>query len=237
MSIKPIDITSKNFDSKLRGYDKNQVDDFLDQIALDFERAIQDNRELEKRIKHVEEKLNYFNELKDSLNQSIIVAQDTAEKLKENATRESDLTLQSAQAQSEDILARANRISEETIDEATTKANDILQEASNRAKQLAVETDDLKKKTRVFHRNLTMMLESQLELVKSDEWDDLLKPFGAYVDNTQTAFKEVLESVQSSEEGGYLAADDHEETLAVEEAAPELEQTITKTSVVFPDDE
>lgn len=237
MSIKPIDITSKNFDSKLRGYDKNQVDDFLDQIALDFERAIQDNRELEKRIKHVEEKLNYFNELKDSLNQSIIVAQDTAEKLKENATRESDLTLQSAQAQSEDILARANRISEETIDEATTKANDILQEASNRAKQLAVETDDLKKKTRVFHRNLTMMLESQLELVKSDEWDDLLKPFGAYVDNTQTAFKEVLESVQSSEEGGYLAADDHEETLAVEEATPELEQTITKTSVVFPDDE
>ena len=40
------------------------------------------NRELEKSLKHAEEKLEYFNELKDALNQSIIVAQDTADKVK-----------------------------------------------------------------------------------------------------------------------------------------------------------
>ena len=45
-----------------------------------------------------EEKLTYFNELKDALNQSIIVAQDTADKLKDSATRESEVTVTSAKA-------------------------------------------------------------------------------------------------------------------------------------------
>lgn len=146
MAIKPIDITNKSFNSKLKGYNKDEVDDFLDQIALEVEKMTSENRELEKKAKQAEEKLSYFNELKDSLNQSIIVAQDTADKLKENATKESDLAIQQAQAQSEDILAHANKMSEELITGSTNKANEILMEASERARQLAVETDDLKKK-------------------------------------------------------------------------------------------
>ncbi len=198
MAIKPIDITNKSFNSKFKGYDKDEVDDFLDQIALDVEKLVSENREYEKKAKQAEEKLSYFNELKDSLNQSIIVAQDTADKLKENATKESDLAIQQAQAQSEDILAHANKMSEELITGSTNKANEILMEASERARSLAVETDDLKKKTRVFHRNLSVLLESQLQIVKSEEWDELLKPFGAYVDSSHQAFKEVLDAVDAS---------------------------------------
>lgn len=198
MAIKPIDITNKSFNSKFKGYDKDEVDDFLDQIALDVEKLVSENREFEKKAKQAEEKLSYFNELKDSLNQSIIVAQDTADKLKENATKESDLAIQQAQAQSEDILAHANKMSEELITGSTNKANEILMEASERARQLAVETDDLKKKTRVFHRNLSVLLESQLQIVKSEEWDELLKPFGAYVDSSHQAFKEVLDAVEAA---------------------------------------
>ena len=52
-------------------------------IVRDYEEAVQRNRELEKSLKHAEEKLEYFNELKDALNQSIIVAQDTADKVKQ----------------------------------------------------------------------------------------------------------------------------------------------------------
>ncbi|MGX7013041.1 DivIVA domain-containing protein [Vagococcus silagei] len=202
MSLKPIDITNKQFNSKFKGYDRNEVDDFLDQLALDYEKILQQNRELEKDIKQAQEKLSYFDDLKDSLNQSIIVAQDTADKLKENATKESDLAIQQAQAQSEDILAHASKMSEELITAATAKANKILNDSSERARQLAVETDDLKKKTRVFHRNLSVLLESQLQIVQSDEWDELLKPFGAYVDNTHQAFKEVLDAVEAANAGG-----------------------------------
>ncbi len=224
MSIKPIDITSKSFGSKFKGYDKDQVDDFLDQIALDVEKLVSENREVEKQAKQAEEKLSYFNELKDSLNQSIIVAQDTADKLKENATKESDLAIQQAQAQSEDILAHANKMSDELITGSTNKANQILLEASERARQLAIETDDLKKKTRVFHRNLSVLLESQLQIVKSEEWDELLKPFGAYVDSSHTAFKEVLDAVES--------ANSSDPTSVAIEVKPEFKET----EIVLPEE-
>lgn len=198
MGIKPIDITNKGFNTKFKGYDRDEVDDFLDQIALEVEKLTQENRSLEKEVKQSQDKLSYFNELKDSLNQSIIVAQDTADKLKENAIKESDLAIQQSQAQSEDILAHANKMSDELINGATNKANQILADASERARQLAVETDDLKKKTRIFHRNLSVLLESQLQIVQSDEWDEILKPFGAYVDSSHQAFKEVLDAVEAA---------------------------------------
>ena len=82
MALTPLDIQNKKLFSKMRGYNQDEVDDFLDMIVRDYEEAVQKNRELEKSLKHAEEKLEYFNELKDALNQSIIVAQDTADKVK-----------------------------------------------------------------------------------------------------------------------------------------------------------
>jgi cell division initiation protein len=43
MAIKPIDITNKSFNSKLKGYNKDEVDDFLDQIALEVEKMTSEN--------------------------------------------------------------------------------------------------------------------------------------------------------------------------------------------------
>ncbi|MGK0552911.1 glutamine amidotransferase-related protein, partial [Enterococcus faecalis] len=59
-------------------------------------------------------------------------------------------------------------------------------EAIERARQLANEADDLKKKTRVFHQRLSLMLETQLEQVKSEEWEELSTPFSNYVGESHT---------------------------------------------------
>lgn len=193
MALTPLDIRNKNFASKMRGYNQDDVDDFLDQVTKDYEDALQKNRELEKSLKHAEEKLQYFNELKDALNQSIIVAQDTADKVKTSANRESEVIVTSAENTANDLLSSAEKKSNMLITSAQEKATEILTEASGRARQLAVETDDLKKKTRVFHQRLSLMLEAQLEQVKSEEWNDLLKPFSSYVNDSHAVIREVLE--------------------------------------------
>ena len=66
MALTPLDIQNKDFSTKMRGYNQDDVDDFLDQVTRDYEDALQKNRELEKSLKHAEEKLQYFNELKDA---------------------------------------------------------------------------------------------------------------------------------------------------------------------------
>ena len=181
MALTPLDIQIKTFPTKMRGYNQDEVDDFLDLVVRDYEELTQRNRELEKAVKHSEEKLEYFNELKDALNQSIIVAQDTADKVKTSASKESEVIVTSAQNKADELVANAEK-----------RAHQLTTDAEEKARQLATETEDLKKKTRVFHQRISLMLESQLEQVKSPEWDEILQPFSSYVTDSHEVIKEVL---------------------------------------------
>ena len=192
MALTPLDIQNKTFPTKMRGYNQDEVDDFLDLVVRDYEEITQRNRELEKAVKHSEEKLEYFNELKDALNQSIIVAQDTADKVKTSASKESEVIVTSAQNKADELVDTDEKRAHQLTTDAEEKARQILTDATEKAKQLAVETEDLKKKTRVFHQRISLMLESQLEQVKSPEWDEILQPFSSYVSDSHEVIKEVL---------------------------------------------
>ena len=192
MALTPLDIQNKTFPTKMRGYNQDEVDDFLDLVVRDYEELTQRNRELEKAVKHSEEKLEYFNELKDALNQSIIVAQDTADKVKTTASKESEVIVTSAQNKADELVANAEKRAHQLTTDAEEKARKILTDATEKARQLATETEDLKKKTRVFHQRISLMLESQLEQVKSPEWDEILQPFSSYVTDSHEVIKEVL---------------------------------------------
>lgn len=193
MALTPLDIQNKSFDTKFKGYNPDDVDDFLDMVTRDYEEAVAKNREMEKSLKHAEEKLEYFNELKDALNQSIIVAQDTADKVKESAKKEAEIILNTAKQQATETTTSANQKAYETVNEAQEKAASILSQASAKAKLLAVETDDLKKKTRTFHQKLRLLLESQLDIVDNDEWDEILEPFSSFVGDSHSHVKEMLD--------------------------------------------
>ncbi|MFC0233371.1 DivIVA domain-containing protein [Vagococcus entomophilus] len=226
MALSPLDIRNKTFSTKMRGFNQDEVDDFLDQVINDYEEVIRQKREIEKSLKHSEEKLTYFNELKDALNQSIIVAQDTADKLKENATKESTIIITTAEAEAKDILTKAREEAKRTVEEANASAHKVVTESTAHAQQLASETDDLKKKTRTFHRNLTMLLENQLDMVKSEEWDELLKPFSTYVSDDHKMVKEVLTKELDKENENHVESSQViEETEVV--AEPDLDATAT----------
>lgn len=163
MVLTPLDIHNKEFNTKMRGYNPDQVNDFLDQVIKDYESVLTENESLKAELKSSDEKVTYFNELKDALNQSIIVAQEAADRVKDNAKKEAEM-----------IQTESEKNAKSMLDDATEKSNHIIDDATERAKQIAIETDDLKKQTRIFRQRLQVMLESQLEVVKSPEWTDLL---------------------------------------------------------------
>ena len=164
MALTPLDIHNKEFHVKLRGYDQDEVNDFLDQIIKDYENTLKENDRLADSLQQNKEKLKYFNDLKDSLNQSIIVAQEAADKVKATSQKEAKIINHEAQKQGQDI-----------IDQANAKAKHIIDEASRKAKKIAIETDDLRKQARIFRQRLQVMMESQLEVIKGSDWDEILK--------------------------------------------------------------
>ena len=60
MSITPQDIVDKVFSKKFRGYDKEEVDEFLDKIYIDYEELVRYKDETERYIKRLEERLSDY---------------------------------------------------------------------------------------------------------------------------------------------------------------------------------
>ena len=192
MPITSLEIKDKNFSTKFRGFDPEEVDEFLDIVVRDYEALVRSNYDKEQHIKNLEERLSYFDEIKESLSQSVLIAQDTAERVK-----------QSANERSQNIIKQAEQDAQRLLDEAKYKANEILRQATDNAKKVAVETEELKNKSRVFHQRLKSTIESQLAIVDSSDWEEILRPTATYLQTSDEAFKEVVGEVLGEAVTGY----------------------------------
>ena len=184
MPITSLEIKDKTFSTRFRGFDPEEVDEFLDIVVRDYEDLVRANHDKDLRIKSLEERLSYFDEMKDSLSQSVLIAQDTAERVK-----------QAAHERSNNIIHQAEQDAQRLLEEAKYKANEILRQATDNAKKVAVETEELKNKSRVFHQRLKSTIESQLAIVESSDWEDILRPTATYLQTSDEAFKEVVSEV------------------------------------------
>ncbi|MFC6465425.1 DivIVA domain-containing protein [Marinilactibacillus sp. GCM10026970] len=164
MALTPMDIHNKEFSVKMRGYDQDQVNDYLDQIIKDYELLLKQKKETEKKLEFAEEKLASYDQMQDSLNKSIIVAQDAADRLKVNSEKEADM-----------ISKEAENKASKVRQDAENHADQLLKDAVGKARKIEEETEALRKQSRIFRQRLQLMIESQLELVKKDEWDDILQ--------------------------------------------------------------
>ena len=153
MSLTPIDIHNKEFAVKMRGYDQDEVNDYLDQVIKEIEKITREKKELEKTLNFSEEKLTHYDNLQDSLNRSILVAQEAADRLKENTAKEAEVILR----------------------EAENNADQLLRDAVEKARRIETETEELRQQSLVFRQRLQIMVESQLEMIKNSDWDDVLK--------------------------------------------------------------
>ncbi|WP_175073228.1 DivIVA domain-containing protein [Terribacillus sp. AE2B 122] len=165
MPLTPLDIHNKEFARGFRGYDEDDVNDFLDRVIKDYEIIIREKKDLEERMQQLEERLGHFNNIEMTLNKSILVAQETAEEVKGNAMKESKLI----------------------IKEAEKNADRIINESLTKSRQIALEVEDLKKQAKVFRTRLKMLVEAQLEMIETDDWDGLFATEVAYEPEEETA--------------------------------------------------
>lgn len=151
--LTPLDIHNKEFSRKIRGFDEDEVNEFLDQVVKDYEMVIREKKNLEEKVDKLEEKLGHFTNIEETLNRSILVAQETAEEVKGNATKESKLI----------------------IKEAEKNADRIINEALSKSRRIAMDVEELKKQAKVFRTRLKMIVEAQLDMIETEDWDDLFE--------------------------------------------------------------
>jgi len=153
VALSPLDIHNKEFSRGFRGYNEDEVNDFLDQIIKDYELVLRENKQMKQEIEELNERIEHFGNIEDSLNKSLIIAQETADELKANAQKEAKLI----------------------IKEAEKNADRIINEALAESRKISIAAEDVRKQTQVFRTRLKMLIEAQLDMINSNDWEDFLQ--------------------------------------------------------------
>ena len=97
--LTPNDIENKVFKkSKMKGYDIDDVEDFLEQLLADYEALYKENAEIKDKFNAMQESISYYKSVEEGINKTIENAQSTADNMKEVAKREAETIKQEAEA-------------------------------------------------------------------------------------------------------------------------------------------
>lgn len=143
--ITPMDVRNKEFKKGLRGYKESEVDEFLDKLVADYERIYKENGELKERVAIDKERIESYNSMEKSLQNTLLVAQTTAE----------------------DIVANARKKSDMIIKEAEEQARKIIEDANKSVIKVNKDYEELKKEVQVFKTRFKTLLESELEALNA----------------------------------------------------------------------
>ncbi len=146
--ITPLEIQNKEFKRGIRGYKEDEVDEFLDQIMIDYEKLYKENIELKDKLEAANHQMDQYKGIEETLKNTLIVAQNAAEDVRANAHKKSELIIQEAESKAGDIIAKAHR-----------EVEDIRNEFESTKKQM-----------QIFKTRFRTLLQSQLDsLIESSD--------------------------------------------------------------------
>ena len=143
--ITPLDIENKKFAKQMvNGYSVDEVDDFLDDLTVEYEKIFKENSEYKAKIEKLESDMEHYKTIESTLQSTLLMAQSTAEEVKEVA----------------------NKQAEQILNEAKANAKKEVDSLENEISLKKHELDDAKKEFDVYKAKMESLLISQLELLK-----------------------------------------------------------------------
>ena len=143
--LTPLDIENKKFAKQMmNGYSVEEVDEFLDELTLNYEKLYKESTENKNKIQEMEASLAKYKNLEVTLQNTLVMAQSTADEIKDLAKQQADQIIKEAQGSARD------------------EANKLDQEIANKKREM----EDLEKQLDVYKAKMESLLISQLELIK-----------------------------------------------------------------------
>lgn len=143
MAITPMEINNKEFKKSFRGYDVDDVDDFLDQVVEDYEKLYKENNALREKMGTISEKLEHYGKIEATLQNTLILAQGAADQAKANSQKEAEL-----------IIKNANDTAQKIIDQAHTEVVKITGQY-----------EKIKQEFKLFKSRYKTFIQTQLDLL------------------------------------------------------------------------
>ena len=141
----PLDIENKKFAKQMvNGYNVEEVDDFLDELTIDYEKIYKQSGEATKKIADMEEELQKYKNIENTLQNTLVMAQTTADEIKELAKQQAEQIIREAEGTAKQSLESLNQ-------------SIVLKKR---------EIDEMEKQFDIYKAKMESLLISQLELIK-----------------------------------------------------------------------
>ena len=148
--ITPLDIENKKFAKQMmNGYNVDEVDDFLDELTLDYGKLYKENSELKTQREELDSNVGKYKNIENTIQNTLIMAQKTADEVQEVAKKQA----------------------EQIIKDAEFQAKNSVEELNTQILLKQKELEDLKKQFDVYKAKMESLLISQLELLKDHKED------------------------------------------------------------------
>ena len=148
--ITPLDIENKKFAKQMmNGYNVDEVDDFLDELTLDYGKLYKENAELKAQREELDSNVGKYKNIENTIQNTLIIAQKTADEVQEVAKKQA----------------------EQIIKDAEFQAKNSVEELNTQILLKQKELEDLKKQFDVYKAKMESLLISQLELLKDHKED------------------------------------------------------------------
>ena len=142
--ITPLDIENKKFAKQMvNGYSVDEVDDFLDDLTVEYEKLFKENSEYKSQVEKLKEDMEHYKTIETTLQSTLVMAQTTAEEVK-NVAREQ---------------------AEQIVNEAKVNAQKEVDSLTNQITIKQKELDDVQKQFDVYKAKMESLLISQLEIL------------------------------------------------------------------------
>ena len=160
--ITPLDIENKKFNKQMmNGYNVEEVDDFLDELVEDYEKNYKELATMTSKVEELNNSLSHYKNIETTLQNTLVMAQSTAEEVKNVAKQ-----------QAEQIISEAQKQAEELIRESKAKVTRSLEELEQEVQIKEKALENTKKQFNIYKAKMESLLISQLELIKDMNKDD-----------------------------------------------------------------
>ncbi|WKN45981.1 DivIVA domain-containing protein [Tunicatimonas pelagia] len=136
MKITPAEIRQKEFERNFRGYDKDEVNAFLQTMSQEWERILEDNREMRYRLDASQKEVEKLREVESSLYKTLKTAEDTGANLVEQANKTAELKIREAQLKGEEVINEAKAKAHQILEHAKARSKSIIDEMGQRLQEL-----------------------------------------------------------------------------------------------------
>jgi len=154
--ITPLDIENKKFSKQMmNGYNVDEVDDFLDEIMEDYEVNYKEVVTLKNKVDELTTTLEHYKNIESTLQNTLVMAQSTADEVKNVAKQQADQIVADAQREADNIIRNSK--------EGALKAVDELEQQIRMKEQ---QYNDVRKQFDIYKAKMEALLISQTELIK-----------------------------------------------------------------------